>query len=444
MSYADAPIACRAVNSRLRGGGAQVRSAVTSRLAVALLGAGCGIIGASLIPQIPQAVRYALDLATGAEPGRAVEAGGGGERAKSIGDAGIGEERATISLTDEQIETSGIGLAAVQDGTLVRRIVVPGTIVPDADRIARVSVKLSAIVAELRKKLGDTVEKGEVIAVLESREVADAKSEYLAARLNNDLQRNLYERDKVLWDRHVIADQVMLRSKGAAAQAKTNLDIARQKLLALGVTENELAALPDEPETGLRRQEVRAPISGRVVERKVDLGAAVGRDNLETELFTVADLGRVWVELAVGPTDLPRVAEGQTVSIAAHGLAKRAIGKIVFVGPIVDKETHSARVVAQIANPDGNWRPGSLVQAAIAIGQRSAALVVPASAVQTIGKTRVVFVRTQSGFDRRRVTLGDGDDRLFEILSGVRAGETIAVGNTFVLKAELLKSVAED
>jgi cobalt-zinc-cadmium efflux system membrane fusion protein len=377
---------------------------------------------------------------------RAVETGGGAEQPKSKGDSGveIGQERATIRLTDEQIETSGIELAAVRDGTLVSRIVVPGTIVPDADRIARVSVKLSATVAELRKKLGDTVEKGEIIAVLESREVANAKSEYLAARLNSDLQRNLYERDKILGDRHVIAEQIVLKSQGAAAQAKINLDIARQKLFALGITADELAALPAEPETALRRQEVRAPISGRVVDRKVDLGAAVGRDNLETELFAVADLGRVWVELAVGPTDLPRVAEGQTVSIAAHGLPTRAVGKIVFVGPILDKETRSARVVAEIANPDGNWRPGSLVQAAITTGQRSAALAVPASAVQTIGKTRVVFVRTQDGFERRRVRLGDGDGRLFEVLSGVREGETIAVGNTFVLKAELLKSVAED
>ena len=54
----------------------------------------------------------------------------------------------------------------------------------------------------------------------------------------------------------------------------------------------------------------------------------VGRDNLETELFTVADLDRVWVELAIGPTDLPMVAEGQTVSVAAHGLSRRAVGKI--------------------------------------------------------------------------------------------------------------------
>jgi cobalt-zinc-cadmium efflux system membrane fusion protein len=423
-----------------------VRSHVISRLAIGILAAGCGITVASLIPEIPQAVRYAVELVTGAEPVRAVQTGGNAGQRKSKGDSDveIGEERATVRLTDEQVKTSGIELAAVRDGTLVRRIVVPGTIVPDADRIARVSVTLSATVAELRKKLGDTVVKGEVIAVLESREVADAKSEYLAARLNNDLQRNLYERDKILWDRHILSEQVVLKSHGAAAQAKMNLDIARQKLFALGGTESELTALPDEPETALRRQEVRAPISGRVVDRKVDLGAAVGRDNLETELFTVADLDRVWVELAVGPTDLPRVAEGQTVSIAAHGFAKRAAGKIVFIGPILDKETHSARVVAEIANPDGNWRPGSLVQAAVAIEERAVALAAPASAVQTIGKTRAVFVRTQDGFERRPVTLGDGDDRLFEVLSGVRAGETIAAGNTFIIKAELLKSPAED
>jgi membrane fusion protein, heavy metal efflux system len=423
-----------------------VRSHMISRLAVGVLAAGSGIAVTSMIPEIPQAVRYAVELVTGAEPRRAVGTGGGVDQLKSKGDAAgeIADERAAIRLTDEQVKTSGIELAAVRGGTLVRLIVVPGTIVPDADRIARVSVKLSASVAELHKKLGDSVEKGEVIAVLESREVADAKSEYLAARLNNDLQRNLYERDKNLWDRHIIAEQLVLKSQGAAAQAKTNLDIARQKLFALGVTESELARLPDEPETALRRQEVRAPISGRVVDRKVDLGAAVGRDNLETELFTVADLDRVWVELAVSPIDLPRVAEGQTVSVAVHGFSKRGVGKIVFIGPILDKETHSARVVAEIVNSDGNWRPGSLVQAAVAIEERSVALAVPANAIQTIGKARVVFVRTQDGFEKRPVTLGDGDDRLSEVLSGVREGETIALGNTFVLKAELLKSPAED
>jgi membrane fusion protein, heavy metal efflux system len=431
-------------NSGSRTRRARLHRHMTSHVAIAVVAAAFGVAVATFIPEIPQAVRDAVAAIMGVEARRAIETQAGGEQRPPRGQSEAEDQPATIRLTDDQIATSGIELAAVEDGTLSRRIVVPGTIVPHADRVARVSVKLSATVTELRKKLGDPVAKGEVIAVLESREVANAKSEYLAARLNSDLQKNLYDRDKALWDRHIIAEQIVLRSQGAAAQAKMNLDIARQKLFALGITESELAALPDEPETTLRRQDVRAPIAGRVVDRKVDLGAAVGRDNLETELFTIADLDRVWVELAVGPSDLPTVAEGQSVSIAAHGLATRAIGKIIFISPIVDKDTHAARVVAEIANPDGNWRPGSLVHAAVAIEERSAALTVPASAVQTIGKARVVFVRTPEGFEKRAVALGDGDDRLFAVLSGVREGEIVAVSNTFALKAEFLKSLAED
>src|SRR6266550_4598973 len=76
--------------------------------------------------------------------------------------------------------------------------IVPGTIVPQADRIAHVAVKLSSIVAELRKNIGDLVEKNEVLAILESRELADAKSEYLAARLTNEPQQDLFEREVAL------------------------------------------------------------------------------------------------------------------------------------------------------------------------------------------------------------------------------------------------------
>jgi membrane fusion protein, heavy metal efflux system len=403
-----------------------------------------GVVVASFVPQVPQAVRTLLAFALGTEaaPPASSAADAAAERKRA---ADPGEERPEIiRLTDEQIETAGVELAPVQDGKLVTRILAPGTIVPHADRIARVSVKLSATVAELRKKLGDRVAKDEVMAVLESREVASAKSEYLAARLSSDLAKDLYDRDKDLWDRRVTSEQLLLRSRNAVAQARMSLDMARQKLFAIGLTEKEVAALPEQPEVALRRQEVRAPMAGRVVDRKVDLGAAVGRDNLETELFTIADLDRVWVDLAVSPTDLPLVGEGQTVTVAAHGLAYRAVGRIVFISPMLDREAHSARVVAEIANSDGNWRPGSLVHATIDVGEHAAPLAMPTSAVQTIGKTQVVFVRTADGFEKRVVTLGHSDDRISEIVAGLVVGETIAVTNTFALKAEFLKSLADD
>ena len=398
------------------------------------------------MPQLSDGVRIAVGLVLGTGitelSGQRETADGAGQQ--KLAAASDDAQPAVINLTDAQIETAGIELAPVQDGTLAHRIVVPGTIVPHADRIARVSVRLFGTVAELHKKLGDPVVKDEVVAVLDSRDVANAKSEYLAARLTSALNQDLYARDKEMFERHVMAEQLVLRSRNAVAQAKMNVDIARQKLFAIGLTETEIAALPGQPEATLRLQDVRSPISGRVVERKVILGAAVGRDQLETELFTVADLDRVWVELAIGPSDLPMVMEGQSVSVAAHGLAYRANGNIVFISPMVDRETHSARVVAEIGNPDGNWRPGSLVHCTVTIEEHSAPLTVPASALQTVGKGPVVFVRTLEGFEKRPVTLGQSDGRISEVLAGVRAGETIAVTNTFALKAEFLKALAED
>jgi cobalt-zinc-cadmium efflux system membrane fusion protein len=223
------------------------------------------------------------------------------------------------------------------------------------------------------------------VTCLESREIADAKSEYLAARLTNELQQDLFERDKALWDKKISTEQQFLRSRNQAANAKMRYDIARQKLFALGLAEAEISGLPNEPEATLRRQEVRSPIRGRVVERKVELGVAVGRDNLETELFVVADLSRIWVEIAVSPGDLPRVKEGRSVSISARDVSERAEGKIVFISPMLDKETRSARVVAEIANSDGIWRPGSFVTAAIAYEEQKAPVVVPTTSIQTVG-----------------------------------------------------------
>jgi membrane fusion protein, heavy metal efflux system len=360
-------------------------------------------------------------------------------------DAGAGsKEQGVAKLSPNAIEAAGVAVAEVKSGTIARRIIVPGTIVPQADRIAHVAVKLSSIVAELRKNIGDAVEKNEVLAILESREVADAKSEYLAARLTNELQQDLFERDKTLWDKKISSEQQFLRSRNEAARAKVRNDIARQKLFALGLTEAEVAGLPNQPEVSLRHQEVRSPIAGRIVERKAELGIAVGRDNLETDLFVVADLDRVWVDLAVSPEDVSAVRIGQTLSIAVRGSAEAAKGRVTFIGPMLDKDTRSARVIAEIDNQDGMWRPGSFVTAAVAVEEQSVPITVPVAAIQTMDGGPVVFVRTPEGFQKRPMTPGQRDEQAVEVVSGLSLGETIAVSNTFLLKAEMLKGAAED
>src|SRR5262249_16403561 len=184
-------------------------------------------------------------------------------------------------------ERGGAGSDRVggEGGAVAGDLTVPGTVLPHADRIARVSVKLSGTVAELRKKLGDPVAKDEVLAILESREVADAKSEYLARKTSHDLQQTLFNRAKMLWEGKAATENDYLRARATAEDARIKMEVARQKLAALGLSEQQIAALPQQPFDSLPQQEIRAPMKGRVVERKVDLGTAVGRDNLETELF---------------------------------------------------------------------------------------------------------------------------------------------------------------
>jgi cobalt-zinc-cadmium efflux system membrane fusion protein len=412
-----------------------------SRVSVLIAALVTGVVIASVSPQVSGRVRQLF----GYSPEHIEAAARGQESPPARKPKGNSEDKkAQVVLSPEQIAAAGIEVQTAQNGILARRIIVPGTIVPDADRVAHVSVKLFGTVADLRKKLGDAVVKDEVLAVLESREVADAKSEYLATRLTNQLQQELFERDRTLWEKHVSNEQQFLRSRNAAAQARMRFDIARQKLVALGVDENEIVALPNEPEASFRRQDVRSPIGGRVVERKVELGTAVGRDNLESELFVVMDLEKVWVELAVSPADLPSIREGQSVTVTARGVAQKAEGNIIFISPVLEKDTRSARVVAALPNAEGVWRPGSFVTAAIAVEEQAVPLAVPTSAIQTVGGEPVIFVRAPEGFDKRTVVLGRRDARLAEVVSGLRAGEQVAVANTFALKAEALKGLAED
>src|SRR5258708_692656 len=253
-----------------------------------------------------------------------------------------------VAMDDERIKLAQIEQRKIGPGTVAKRLAVPATIVPDANRVAHVSVKLAGTVAELRKNIGDDVVKDEVIAVLESREVADAKSEYLAARLSNELQQDLTARDKSLWEGRAVPEQQYIKSRNAAAQTAMRFGIARQKLLALGVRDDEIATLPQAPDASLRSQNVRTPISGRVAERKVELGTAVGRDNLETELFVIVDLSRVWVDLSVASSDLALIKECQPVKISARGVSETTTGRIIFVSPLVDKDTRTAPWTAVI------------------------------------------------------------------------------------------------
>ncbi len=301
--------------------------------------------------------------------------------------------------------------------------------------------ELLGTVAELKKRLGDPVEADEVVAVIESREVAGAKSEYLAAKLVFDLQETLFNRSKMLFESKVLSENDYLRARTTFLDARVKHDVSRQKLFALGLTEGQIEALPQQPIASLRLQELRSPIAGRVAERRVDLGSLVGREGQESELYVIVDLSVVWVELSVSPSDVAALREGQRITVR-QGTDAAATASIIFVSPLLDKDTRSARVVASLDNAARIYRPGGFVSAEISLDQSAADVVVPKAALQSLEGKPVVFVRTDKGFEARAVVTGRQDGSAAEIISGLARGEEIATANTFTLKAELGKGDA--
>jgi len=346
-------------------------------------------------------------------------------------------EEASMKLSDRQIAAGNFAIREVTAGTLSKRIVVPGTIVPSGERIAKVSVRLVGTVAELRKRLGDNVREGDVLAIIESREVADAKSQYLAARVAFELQETLFNRSKSLFESKVSSENDYLRAKTLFEDMRIKFDVARQKLFALGLTSDQIAALPQQPVESLRLQELRAPMSGRIAERRVDLGSLVGREGQESELFVIVDARVVWAELALPATDLAVVREGQQISVETGPGADSMPATIMFVSPLLDKETRLARVVASVDNPSHALRPGMFITAHIPFQQIQTDIVVPKTAVQSVDGQSAVFVRTSEGFEPRKIITGREDGKSFEVISGLSPGDRIATANTFVLKADL-------
>lgn len=342
-----------------------------------------------------------------------------------------------IRLSEKQVAAGNFAVQEARGGLLSKRMVVPGAIVPSGDRIAKVSVRLLGTVAEVRKRLGDTVREGDVLAIIESREVADAKSQYLAARVAFDLQDTLFTRSKSLFESKVSSENDFLRAKTAFEDIRIKFDVARQKLFALGLTSDQIAVLPQQPVESLRLQELRAPMNGRIAERRIDLGSLVGREGQESELFVIVDSSVVWAELALAAPDLAVVSEGQKITISAGSQGEPLPATIMFVSPLLDKDTRLARVVASVDNPAHILRPGMFVTAEIPFQQVKADVVVPKTAVQSIEGQSAVFVRTSTGFEPRKIVTGREDSRSIEVTSGLSAGDPIATANTFVLKADL-------
>lgn len=356
------------------------------------------------------------------------------------------DKKQVVRLSPEQIEKSGFRLATASAGQLASMLNLPGQVMINTDKLVQVVPKVTGVVREVRKSLGSHVKAGEVLAVIDSRELADTRAAFLAAREQSALALATFQRKEDLLHDKVASQQAYQEAKELLAVAKIAEHTAEQKLLTMGVPAQELRNLSrhplesSHPKDYLSHYEITAPFSGTILERHITLGEAL-EPNIA--IFQLGDLSTVWADLNVYPKDLPLLRTGQIVTISVSETGLKAQGKIIHVQPLINEETRRTFARVELDNRDGRWQPGLFVNGSVQAGVVEVSLRIARAALQNIGGETVVFVQEEDGFEPRPVTVGRGDDNQVEITAGLKPGERYVEIGSFILKSELEKSEDE-
>ena len=354
-----------------------------------------------------------------------VLAGCGQQAAKPAEKVEAKEAEGEIRLTAQQINAAGVLIVrATAGGAGVRSL--PATIESDPQATQVVSAAIGGRIVALNRNLGEAVRRGEVVAVIESRDAAGLRAEVEAAQARAALARSTLSREERLFALKVSPERDLIAARTAMTEANIALRLAQQQLSAAGVGGGSL-----------NRIGVVAPIGGQVTARSVVLGQTVAPD---AELFRVANLGRVAINLSLTPADAGRVRVGMPVEIRSGD--RTAMARVHFVSPVLDRATRLVPVVALLDNGGALWRPGEPVTAVLQAASTTDGVSIPDSAIQTVEGRTSVFVRTKDGFRAVPVTVisrGNG----VAAVTGLSGREQLAGDGSFTLKAELAKGEAE-
>ncbi len=204
------------------------------------------------------------------------------------------------------------------------------------------------------------------------------------------------------------------------------------------VAKDEVLAIVESNES-LQGYEVRSSISGTVIRKDVTQGQFVREGE---SIYTVADLGTVWVDLSVHRDDFDKVRVGETVTIFAGEGTSGTTGRLKYISPFGSEDTQTMLARVELPNPRGQWRPGLFVTGEILVEEVGVPLAVRTSAIQTFRDWDVVFMVHDRTFEIAILELGPRDDTWTAVLSGLPPGQRYVAENSFLIKADILKSGA--
>ena len=187
----------------------------------------------------------------------------------------------------------------------------------------------------------------------------------------------------------------------------------------------------------LQSYTLKSPSNGEVTSRSVNTGNRIDAE----EMLQISDLSKVWVNLSAFPENVERLQKGQRTKIYDLHDHESALGEISYIAPQMSGG-HIARARAVIDNSEGHWRPGMHVKADVKISTLTVPIAVNIDAIQTMKNESVVFKYHDNTFTVTHVKIGESDGQWTEILSGLKAGEEYVSENSFLIKADILKSGA--
>lgn len=324
-------------------------------------------------------------------------------------------EAMPVTLSAEQSQRIGVTYAVATLAPVKREIRTVGQVTFDETRVKTISPKIEGWIERLLVNYtGQLVTAGQPLLTIYSPMLVTAQEELLLAkRLRGDVREGTGDARKS-------ADEL--------------IESARRRLSYWDITQSEISAIE---RTGQVRKTLtlRSPYNGYVLEKNVLEGQRV---MMGDALYKLADLSVVWIEGEVFEKDLPAVRLGQQVTAEFEGLAgQRMAGRITYVYPTVNPETRTAKVRVVLPNPGMRLKPGMYATLRMDASASVATLGVPRSAVLQTGERSLVFVKAPNGqLQPREVKVGAASEDRIEILSGLRAGETVVASGTFLVDAE--------
>ncbi len=301
-----------------------------------------------------------------------------------------------------------------------------GVVNPDIERSIPVVSLASGRVVEIDAKIGDDVKKGQLLLKVLSNDISNAFQTYRQAQADEVLARKQLERAQLLYQHGAIALNDQEVAEDAEAKARVAEDSAAQQLKTLGADLNHPSPIVN----------VVAPISGNIVEQNTALSASVHTPDNQTNLFTIANMMRVWVIADVYENDLPGIKLGDSADVEADAYPGHILhGRIGNIGTVLDPTIRTAKVRIEIANP-GFLRSGMFVRATFFGQHTHENATVPAGAVLHLHDRDWVFVPNGTNqFRRTEVSLGGVNNGQQDIVKGISPGQQV-VANALALSSE--------